>query len=167
MSDDVSQDDVFSAYLDGELAPVERAAFEARLAGDPDVRSELDSISEVRTLVRNLASPTMPAGFVDDLLAAGAADELAAADDGAAQPPAPVVDLDATRTRRRGRARFAAIAGTAAAAVALVVAVAMPAQTSANPALATDVRVHQAGAAASGDPVSGLAPLATPLRFGR
>jgi len=27
--------------------------------------------------------------------------------------------------------------------------------------------VHQAGAAASGDPVSGLAPLATPLRFGR
>ena len=52
------------------------------------------------------------------------------------------------RTHRRGRARFAAIAGTAAAAVALVVAVAVPAQTSAKPALATDVRVHQAGAAA-------------------
>ena len=78
-----------------------------------------------------------------------------------------MLDLDAARTRRKGRARFAAIAGTAAAVVALVVAVAMPAQTAANPALATDVRVHQAGAAASGDPVSGLAPLATPLRFGK
>jgi hypothetical protein len=78
-----------------------------------------------------------------------------------------VLDLDAARTRRKGRARFAAIAGSVAAGVALVVAVAMPAQSSARPALATDVRVHQAGAAAAGDPVSGLAPLATPLRFGK
>lgn len=165
MTDDLS-DDVFSAYLDGELAPVERAAFEARLAADPDARTELDEMSEVRTLVRNLAPPTMPAGLVEDLLATGAADARAS-EAAAASPSAAVVDLDEARTRRRGRARFAAIAGTAAAAVALVVAVVMPAQTSATPALATDVRVHQAGAAASGDPVSGLAPLATPLRFGR
>lgn len=159
----MSEDDVFSAYLDGELAPAERAAFEARLAADADAREELDEVDEVRTLVRELAPPELPAGFVDELLEAGATDEASAATGDAA----PVLDLDAARTRRRGRARFATIAGTAAAAVALVVAVAMPAQTAARPALATDVRVHQAGAAASGDPVSGLAPLATPLRFGR
>jgi anti-sigma factor RsiW len=158
-------EDVFSAYLDGELTPVERAAFEARLAADADARTELDEVSEVRTLVRALAAPVPPAGFVDDLLAAGAADEADA--DAATESPAPVADLDAHRERRRGRARVAAVAATVAAAVALVVAVAVPSQTQANPALATDVRVHQAGAAASGDPVSGLAPLATPLRFGR
>ncbi len=163
MSDNGSQDDVFSAYLDQELSPVERAAFEARLAADPDARDDLAEVAEVRTLVRELAAPELPAGFVDELLAAGARDEAAAV----TGEDAPVLDLDTARTHRRGRARFAAIAGTAAAAVALVVAVAMPAQTSARPALATDVRVHQAGAAAAGDPVSGLAPLATPLRFGR
>ena len=160
---ELDRDDVVSAYLDGELTPVERAAFEARLAADADARAEVDDVAEVRTLVRGLPLPSMPAGFVDELLATGTADD-AAAETGDA---APVLDLDTARTRRSGRARFAAYAGAAAAAVALVVAVAMPAQTSAKPALATDVRVHQAGAAASGDPVSGLAPLATPLRFGR
>ena len=162
-----SDDDVISAFLDGELTPVERAAFEARLAADVDAQAELDEVAEVRTLVRGLVAPALPAGFVADLLALAAAEEaateIAATDDGAA----PVLDLDAARTRRKGRARFAVIAGTAAAVVALVVAGAMPAQTAANPALATDVRVHQAGAAASGDPVSGMAPLATPLRFGK
>ena len=165
MSPADGDDAVFSAYLDDELTPVERAALEARLAADADARAELDDVAEVRTLVRSLPAPALPEHFVDDLVAAGAAD--AAALIGDAAEPAPVLDLEAARTQRRGRARFAAIAGTAAAAVALVVAVAMPAQTSASPALATDVRVHQAGAAASGDPVSGLAPLATPLRFGR
>ena len=87
--------------------------------------------------------------------------------DAAPEPPAAVVDLDAHRTQRRGRIRFAAAIAAVAAAVALIVAVALPSRTSTNPALATDVRVHQAGVAASGDPVSGLAPLATPLRFGR
>ena len=120
----------------------------------------------MRTLVRNLAAPVPPAGFVDDLLAAGRADDQAMADPGH-DTRAAVVDLDAHRAQRRGRMRFAAGIAAAAAAVALIVAVALPSRTSTNPALATDVRVHQAGVAASGDPVSGLAPLATPLRFGR
>jgi anti-sigma factor RsiW len=160
---ELEPDDVVSAYLDGELTPVERAAFEARLATDADARAELDEVAEVRTLVRGLSEPALPAGFIDELIAVGVADDAT----GATGDAAPVLDLDAARTRRSGRARFAAYAAGAAAAVALVVAVAIPAQTSAKPALATDVRVHQAGAAASGDPVSGLAPLATPLRFGR
>jgi anti-sigma factor RsiW len=164
---DARDDDVISAYLDGELTPVQRAAFEARLAADADTRAGLDDVAEVRALVRGLDAPELPAGFVDEVLAGGAAEDAAIDVATGADASASVLDLDAARTRRTGRSRFAVIAGTAAAAVALVVAVAMPAQNSANPALATDVRVHQAGAAASGDPVSGLAPLAGPLRFGK
>jgi anti-sigma factor RsiW len=158
---DPGGDDVLSAYLDGELVPVERAELEARLAADPDARAERDEVSEVRTLVRGLAPPTLPAGFLDDLLTAVGADEAAACSSAA------VLDLDAHRARRRPHARMAAAVATAAAAVAIVVAVAVPSKSATKPALATDVRVHQAGSAASGDPVSGLAPLAGPLRFGR
>jgi anti-sigma factor RsiW len=162
-----ADDDVFSAYLDGELAPVERAAFEARLAADADARAELDDVAEVRTLVRGLGAVAPPAGFVDELLAIGAAEAAEEDTDDEPGTVAPAADLAAARTHRRGRSRFAALAVGAAAAVALVVAVVVPKQSSNRPALATEVRVHQAGAAASGDPVSGLAPLATPLRFGR
>jgi hypothetical protein len=164
VSDTDVPDDVVSAYLDGELAPVERAAFEARLAADADARAELDDVAEVRTLVRGLGAVAMPDGFVEELLAVGAAEVAAGADTAST---APVIELDEARSRRRARARSAAVAATVAAAVALVVAVVVPARTAARPALATEVRVHQAGVAASGDPVSGLAPLATPLRFGR
>jgi anti-sigma factor RsiW len=164
VSDDVSDDmddDVFSAYLDGELGPDGRTGFEARLEADPRARRELDAISEVRTLVRGLAPPVAPAGFIDDLLAASDPDADASG------PTAPVTDLAAARATRRRPARFAAIVASVAAAVALLLAAALPDRGASNPALATNVRVHQAGTAAGGDPVSGLAPLATPLRFGR
>lgn len=160
MSDDVS------AYLDGELDASERASFTAALDEDVALRTELDEISEVRDLVRGLDPPALPDGFIDRLLAAGAADAEAATD--TAADPAPVVHLDAARSnRRRGWTRFAAAAVGVAAGVAIVAAVALPGPQSSSPALATQVRVHQAGTAASGDPVSGLAPLAGPVRFGR
>jgi anti-sigma factor RsiW len=157
-------DDV-SAYLDDELAPDERAAFRAALEQREELRVELDEVGEVRALVRDLDPPAMPDGFIDRLLAAGAADADAAVD--LVAPPAPVVDLDAARTRRRGWTRFAAAAVGVAAAGAIVLAVALPGPDRSAPALATQVRVHQAATAASGDPVSGLAPLAGPVRFGR
>jgi anti-sigma factor RsiW len=163
---DVTGGDVVSAYLDGELAPVELAAFEARLAADEGARTELADLAEVRTLVRELGPVDPPAGFVEELLAAGAADARAESE-AASSAAAPVVPLEAERARRRSRTRFAALAAGAAAAVAFVVAVVVPGQHTVRPALATEVRVHQAGSAAAGDPVSGLAPLATPLRFGR
>ncbi len=53
-----------------------------------------------------------------------------------------------------------------AAAAAVLLAVVVPNAGGTHPALATDLRVHQAGSAATGDPVSGLAPLATPLGLG-
>lgn len=160
MSDDVS------AYLDGELDAVERASFVAALEHDPTLRTELDETREVRDLVRGLDAPTMPEGLVDRLLAAGAADADAA--DDATADRAPVVALGSARSsRRRGWTRFAAAAVGVAAGVAVVAAVALPGPDRGAPALATQVRVHQAGTAASGDPVSGLAPLTGPVRFGR
>lgn len=160
MSDDVS------AYLDGELDAAGRASFATALEHDAALRAELDEIGEVRDLVRGLDPPALPDGFIDRLLATGAADADAATD--AAVDPAPVVHLDAARaTRRRGWTRFAAAAVGVAAGVAVVAAVALPGPQSSSPALATQVRVHQAGTAASGDPVSGLAPLTGPVRFGR
>ena len=96
----------------------------------------------MRTLVRGLGAVTPPAGFVEELLAIGAADDAEDAEPGTT---APAVDLAAVRTHRRGRSRFAALAVGAAAAVALVVAVALPERSSNRPALATEVRVHQAG----------------------
>jgi anti-sigma factor RsiW len=156
-------DDVLSAYLDDELAPDERDRLSARLDADPVLHAQLDEVAEVRSLVRSLAAPVPPAGFVDELLAVPA-DDLPDAGAGSA---AAVVDLAESRARRRRGSRFAALVAVAAAAVALVVAVAVPGRSATRPALATDVRVHQAGAAANGDPVSGLAPLVAPIRFGR
>lgn len=149
-------DGLVSAYLDGELDPRAADAFAAQLRSDADLRRELAETDEVRTLVRGLATPELPEGLLADLVATGRADG-----DGT------VVELATARQRRRGRGRVAVYAGAAAAAAALLVAVAMPGPHRGNPALATDVRVHQAGSAAGGDPLTGLATLATPVRLGR
>jgi hypothetical protein len=78
---------------------------------------------------------------------------------------APVTSLDAARQRRSRRST--GVVAALAVAAALLIAVVVPGVTRARPALATDVRVHQAGVAASGDPVSGLAPLGASMRLGR
>ena len=160
---DPGGDDVLSAYLDGELAPSRARGARVATRGGPRRRapSSPRSPRSARSCVA-WPRPLLPAGFLDDLSAAGGADEAAAsrADHAArrpcstSMPAAPPArsrtgrdrDRDAPRPRwrsssplpcRRARRR--------------------------SPALATDVRVHQAGSAASGDPVSGLAPLAGPV----
>ena len=146
-----ANDERLSAWLDDELAEDDRAMVAAALDADPDWRAALAELDETRTLVRSLAMQEPPAGFLAGLLE---------------ESIAPVVDLDAVRKRRVARRVTAAAAGIAAAA-AVLIALVVPGVSRVQPALATDVRVHQAGVAASGDPVSGLAPLAHPLRFGR
>ena len=152
--DDTRPDDgMLSAYLDGELDPEDRVHMESVLGSDGEQRAELDAVAEVRALVRALDPPIAPEGWIESLL------------EGAAAPDNVVVDLR-DHPRRRAARVTAAVAALAAAA-AVLLAVVVPQAGGTHPALATDVRVHQAGAAASGDPVSGLAPLATPLGFGR
>lgn len=155
MSDDPLFDDGrASAYLDAELDATERREIAARIEADPAWARGLDELAQTRTLVRGLAMVEPPAGFLESLVI-----------NDVAPTGATVTDLDAARHRRRHRAT-GAFAGIAAAA-ALLVAVVVPGVARTHPALATDVRVHQAGVAASSDPVSGLAPLGTSMRFGR
>ena len=157
MSDDIS------AFLDGELDDTARRDVAAAIAADAALQIELDETREVRDLVRGLAPPALPADFLESMLAS-----VAAADDpDPTAEPAPVVEITAARGRRRGWTRVVAAAAGVAASVAIVAAVALPNPDRSAPALATDVRVHQAGTAAAGDPVSGLAPLAAPLRWSR
>ncbi len=143
-----------SAYLDDQLDATERREVAALLDADPEWARGLDELAQTRTLVRGLAVVEPPAGFLESLVT-----------NDATPTGATVTDLDAVRHRRTRRltGAFAAIA----AAAALLVAVVVPSVARTHPALATDVRVHQAGVAASSDPVSGLAPLGTSMGFGR
>ena len=147
---DAFDDDRLSAWLDGELDATARAEVEAARDADPVWARALAEVAETRALVRGMDPAEPPPGFIESLLDLG---------------PATVTDLDAARTKRARRATSGVAA--LAAAAAIVIAVVVPGVGRARPALATDVRVHQAGVAASGDPISGLAPLGTPMKFGR
>ncbi len=70
----MSDDDLLSAYLDDELDAAGRAGVEASLTEDDGRRAEIDAVAEVRALVRGLASPAPPAGWIEALTAAVAAD---------------------------------------------------------------------------------------------
>lgn len=149
---DPFDDDRGSGWLDGELNESEHAEFSALLEREPERRAALEALEATRSFLRSQPALEPPADFLEcwqlvDL------DE----DDGAS-----VVHL-ATRRRHRGTAAFAGIA----AAAALLVAVVVPSVNRAQPALAADIQTHQAGVAASGDPVSGLAPLGAPTGLGR
>jgi hypothetical protein len=50
-------------YLAGELAADEQAAFEAQLARDPALRSQLDAVRRADASLDRLASPNPPEGF--------------------------------------------------------------------------------------------------------
>lgn len=142
-------DDIVSAYLDGELDAGAHADFDRAVSGDDALARELELIGATRDLVRGLEAPVAPDGFLASLVDA----------------PSDVVDLGPVRARRTWRSTVGLAAAAVAAAVLLAVVV--PAAGRSQPALATDVRLHQAGAAASGDPMSGLAPLGTPMGLGR
>ncbi|MEP6623030.1 MAG: hypothetical protein ABJC79_01180 [Acidimicrobiia bacterium] len=149
-SDSIADDARISAWLDGELDPPARAELEARFAAEPAWSRARDETASVRDLVRALEVVEPPAGFLESLVAP---------DVGAS-----VVDIDSARRRTR---RSTGVMTILAVAAALLIAVVVPDLTRAKPALATDVRLHQAGVAASGDPVSGLAPLGASMRLGR
>jgi anti-sigma factor RsiW len=57
---------LLNAYLDGELAPGERAAFEARLAGDTALQDELDSLRQTIDLIGMAQRRPVPRSFTLD-----------------------------------------------------------------------------------------------------
>lgn len=75
--DDLPFDDErVTAYLDDELSPTERAAFEAELQTNPALQAELDALSSAQAFLSDHGSLAAPAGLLDDILAAAAEENV-------------------------------------------------------------------------------------------
>jgi len=167
MSFDDATLEALGAYLDDELDDRERAEIETQLAQSDALRAELRAIEEVRNAVRALPIREAPTSFLDSVLGAGAGEETPAAES------VPSVDELAGRRRAGKQSRswraMSALAGAAAASIVILAAL-FPSESTVRTPLASMVRAHAAGASgASGgaDPVSVLAPVAQPVKFGR
>lgn len=58
------------AYLDGELSPADRAAFEAEVAVDPALRSELRVFRSIFASMKDMESPSPPSDLEVNVIAA-------------------------------------------------------------------------------------------------
>ncbi len=58
------QDELLSAYLDGELSEVERERLEVRLSQDPALRAELRAMQSTMSLMRELPQVAAPRNFI-------------------------------------------------------------------------------------------------------
>lgn len=125
-------DDRCSAYLDDELTPDERAAFEAELATSPQLRAELEEVRGVRTFVRGLPSLAAPSEIFD-------------------------IDDDAP-ARGSGRGWRVAV-GVAAISIAAAAVVAVPDGSPApvQPQVASLTDTHGSQSSTVGDPIFQLA----------
>jgi anti-sigma factor RsiW len=130
-------DDALSAYLDDELAPAARREAEAHLAGCADCRAELDEVASARQAIRILPVHAAPPALRD----------------WETRPVAPAVP--------RRRAMWAL-----AAAVAAAIALLLPRDPGVAPSLPSLADTHAARASITGDPLTQLAPIAVPVRFG-
>jgi anti-sigma factor RsiW len=145
-------DDTLSAYLDDELAPAARHEAEAHLAGCAECRAELDEVAAARRAIR-----VMPVHPAPRPLVGSAA--------GGAAPWDPEPRPRAGRPSRPGARRRRAIWAVAAA-VAAAIAFLLPRDPSVAPSLPSLADTHAARASITGDPLSQLAPIAVPVRFG-
>jgi anti-sigma factor RsiW len=75
--------------------------------------------------------------------------------------PRPLVEMSPQGTARRGRVVWAAVAAVAAA-----VAMFLPREPDVAPSLPSLADSHAARASITGDPLTQLAPIAVPVRFG-
>ena len=145
--------DALSAYLDDELAPAARQEVDAHLQSCADCRAELDAAAAARQAIRTLPvrrpiRPLVPPVPAD----APSGQEPAAAEAG---------PFRSGLTPRRGR-----VAWALAAAVAAAVALLLPQEPEVAPSLPSLADSHAARASVSGDPLTQLAPIAVPVRFG-
>jgi predicted anti-sigma-YlaC factor YlaD len=130
-------DDALSAYLDDELAPAARREAEGHLAGCAECREELDDVAAARQAIRILPVHAAPRPL---------------------HGPAAVLPASAASRRRAAWALVAAVA----AAIALV----LPREPEVAPSLPSLADSHAARASIGGDPLTQLAPIAVPVRFG-
>jgi anti-sigma factor RsiW len=138
-------DDTLSAYLDDELAPAARREVEAHLAACPACRAELEEVAAARRAIRIMPVHATPRPLV-----------------GAPSPGARLSPEVVPRPARSRRRALWAVAAAVAAAVALV----LPRDPEVAPSLPSLADSHAARASITGDPLTQLAPIAVPVRFG-
>jgi anti-sigma factor RsiW len=136
--------DGLSAYLDDELAPAARHETEAHLAACPACRAELDEVAAARRAIRIMPVHATPRPLVGADPAGGSR---------------PATRLRPAPSRRRA-------AWAVAAAVAAAVALLLPRDPEVAPSLPSLADSHAARASITGDPLTQLAPIAVPVRFG-
>ena len=100
-----ANEDVLSAYLDGELETAERRAVEARLAASPEWRAIREEVRSARAALRAAPLREAPPGFWEEVLHAG---------------PGAIGGSPATVRRTRSRAPWLAATAAAAAVLAAV-----------------------------------------------
>ena len=135
-SPDGHLEEALSAYLDDELSPAARGDADAHLRICADCRDELETIGAVRAAVRGLPIHLRPPRFGDDL-----------------------ASYRSPAGRRPGLWAAAAVA-------AAVLAFLLPRDPGVAPALPSLAHSHAARASVTGDPLTQLAPIAVPVRFG-
>lgn len=89
--------DLLSAYLDGDLSDADRAALEARLAAEPELRRELEALRQTVALVRSLPVMKAPRSYA---LNAALLEESGESSAVYTEMPANVTRLPAARGRR-------------------------------------------------------------------
>ena len=163
-------EELVSAYLDGECTDTETAWVEEQLAASAEARAVLDEVQAARDAVRSLPLRDAPPEFWARLLATG---PDADADTGAAAAAAvggagagATIDLAEQRRRRRPGRWVAAVAGVAAALVIGAV-VFVPQEKSVTPPIATLTDAHALRSSLQDDAVTSLVPLAVRGGFGR
>jgi negative regulator of sigma E activity len=163
--DDALDPDMLSAYLDGELSEVERAAVEARLEVSASWRDELAEVRTARDALRGLPAREAPAGFWDAVHARVVADD----DDRAAAGDVvvPITAAPTAAAKVHPRRRWAWVAASAAAGAAVVAIVVVPHRSEVAPNVAAVVAQHGAQGSDHGDPVSMLAPVGPLAGFRR
>jgi len=143
--------DTLSAFLDDELAPAARHESEVHLAACAACRAELEEVAAARRAIRIMPVHVAPRPLV-------------AADGSGAPIEAPGPLWPPASRPAPGRRRRAVWA--VAAAVAAAIAILLPRDPDVAPSLPSLADTHAARASITGDPLTQLAPIAVPVRFG-
>ena len=154
-------EDLLSAYVDGEVTDDERALVEAQLAESASTRALLAEIEAARDAVRALPMRDAPPEFWARVLDGTGLE----ADDVIVDAPAPVVPLESRRASRLPR--WVAVAGGAAAAAVIAAVVLVPGPKEVDPPVASFTEAHAVRNSLDSDAVSSLAPVALQAGFRR
>jgi len=158
-------EDLLSAYADGEVTAEQCALVEARLADSESTRALLAEIEAARDAVRALPMRDAPE-FWARILDGTGLDATDLSDDTViADAPASVVTLESRRASRLPR--WVAVAGGAAAAAVIAAVVLVPGPKQVDPPVASFTDAHAIRDSLNSDAVSSLAPVALQAGFQR